>query len=169
MILHNRTGHFAFRQFLTLGSDTSFRPFLIQNKMIETPGAKIRQNFGKSNRPSVGVREPDWLITCVYKLYICDPNSPMQDIKTWAVSVSASLAQSVLYTVFCVANQKNDFCRVQTSIVDKTAGLHWPGRKNLPLFSFRKDSVIVIKFLGSGQLRSSMLFQAGIDCGKMKW
>ena len=26
----------------------------MQNRMIETPGAKIRENFGKSKRPSPG-------------------------------------------------------------------------------------------------------------------
>ena len=51
MILYNKTGHFALRQFLTLRSDTSFRSFYIQNKMIETPGAKIRQKFLKIESP----------------------------------------------------------------------------------------------------------------------
>ena len=55
MILHNRTRHFAFRQFLTLGSDTSPRSILMQKKMIETPVAKIREKFGKSKRPREGV------------------------------------------------------------------------------------------------------------------
>ena len=51
-ILYNKTGYFAFRLFLTLGSDTSPGPFQMQNKMIETLGAKIGENFGKSNRPA---------------------------------------------------------------------------------------------------------------------
>ena len=45
MILYNKTGHFTSRQFLTLRSDTSSKSFYIQNKMIETPGAKIRIFF----------------------------------------------------------------------------------------------------------------------------
>ena len=40
---------FASRQFLFFRSDTSPMSFQIKNKMIETPGAKIRENFGKSN------------------------------------------------------------------------------------------------------------------------
>ena len=52
MILYNKTSHFASRQFLTERSDTSSRSVLIQNKMIETPGAKIRQHSWKSNRPA---------------------------------------------------------------------------------------------------------------------
>ena len=43
---------FASRQFLFFRSDTSVRSFKIQNTMIGTPGAKIRENFGKSNRPT---------------------------------------------------------------------------------------------------------------------
>ena len=45
---------FASRQFLFFRYDTSPRSFQIQNKMIGTPGAKIRENFGKSNRPGWG-------------------------------------------------------------------------------------------------------------------
>ena len=42
---------FASRQFLFVKSDTSPRSFQIQNNMIGTSGAKIREDFGKSNRP----------------------------------------------------------------------------------------------------------------------
>ena len=45
---------FAPRQFLFLRFDTSPTSFKIQNKIIETPGAKIRENFGKSKRPTPG-------------------------------------------------------------------------------------------------------------------
>ena len=41
----------ASRQFLLFRPDTSPRSFLMQNRMIETPGAKIKENFGKSKRP----------------------------------------------------------------------------------------------------------------------
>ena len=45
MILYNKPGHFAFRQFLTLGSDPFPRSFWMQNKMFKTQGAKIKENF----------------------------------------------------------------------------------------------------------------------------
>ena len=43
---------FPSSQFLFFQFDTSPRYFKIQNKMIETLGAKIRENFGKSKHPT---------------------------------------------------------------------------------------------------------------------
>ena len=49
---------FASRQFLFFRPDTSSRSFSMQNRMIETPGAKIRENFGKSKRPTLAPFTP---------------------------------------------------------------------------------------------------------------
>ena len=47
----------ASRQFLFFRLDTSSRSFKMQNRIIETPVAKIRMNFGKLKRPRGGLSE----------------------------------------------------------------------------------------------------------------